>query len=523
MREGFVWPVPARFNIAEAVCERWARAEPDRRALTLLRPDGETRDYSYVQLSRAANRFANVLKAHGVGRGDRVAVLLPQVPETVLTHLAAYKLGAIAVPLFTLFGEDGLKYRLGDSGAKALVTDKANLPKVLAIRHDLPDLAEVFSIDGVESGIHAFWQELGRAADACETADTGPDDPAFLSYTSGTTGPPKGALHAHRVLLGHLPGVELHHDFLPQPGDCLWTPADWAWMGGLTNVMLPALYYGVPLIAHRMAKFDPDHAWWLMDRLGVRNTFLPPTALKLMRQGGAPKHKPDLRSVASGGEALGAELLDWGRATLGTTINEFYGQTECNLILSNSHTTMDVRAGSTGKPVPGHDLAVIDNNGNVLEPGETGEIAVRRPDPVMFLEYWNQPGKTAEKFLGDWMRTGDEGFVDEDGYYHFASRSDDVITSSGYRVGPSEIEDCLTGHPDVAMAGVIGVPDPVRTEAIKAFVVLRPGAALDADALIQRVRDRLSPHLAPREIVAIDALPMTATGKIMRRALKDRR
>ncbi|MHA3913604.1 AMP-binding protein [Halovulum sp. GXIMD14793] len=521
MRAALKWPRPAQFNIAGVTVDRWAQTAPDRRALTYLHADGQTQDYSYAQLSRAASQFANVLQAHGVARGDRVAVLLPQVPETVLTHLAAYKLGAIVVPLFTLFGEDGLQYRLADSGARAVVTDLANLPKVQAIREGLPDLSDVFSIDGPGQGAHGFWDMLADASDHCRTADTSPDDPAFLSYTSGTTGPPKGALHGHRVLLGHLPGVELHHNFLPQKGDCLWTPADWAWMGGLTNVMLPALYYGVPLIAHRMAKFDPDHAWWLMDHLGVRNTFLPPTALKLMRQGGTPKHAANLRSVASGGEALGADLLDWGRTHLGTTINEFYGQTECNIILTNSHSVLDVRPGSTGKPVPGHELAVIDNEGNLLAPGQTGEIAVRRPDPVMFLRYWNQQEKTAEKFIGDWMRTGDEGHMDEDGYYHFASRSDDVITSSGYRVGPTEIEECLTGHPDVTMAGVIGVPDPVRTEAIKAFVVLRHGASMDAQALIQRVRDRLSPHLAPREVEQIDALPMTATGKIMRRALKD--
>lgn len=520
MRGAFKWPMPARFNIAEAVCGSWAKADPDRLALTLLRADGEVRAYSYVQLNRAANRFANVLKAHGVARGDRVAVLLPQMPETVLTHLAAYKLGVIVVPLFTLFGEDGLQYRLSDSGAKALVTDQANLEKVLHIRDGLPDLQDVFSIDGTEAGIHSFWRELGRAADACETVDTGPNDPAFLSYTSGTTGPAKGALHGHRVLLGHLPGVELHHNFLPQKGDCLWTPADWAWMGGLTNVMLPALYYGVPLIAHRMVKFDPDHAYWLMDRLGVRNTFLPPTALKMMRQAEKPKTPVRLRSVASGGEALGAGLLDWGREVFGTTINEFYGQTECNLILSNSHEALDVRPGSTGKPVPGHEVAVIDNDGQVLPLGETGEIAVKRPDPVMFLEYWNQPEKTAEKFVGDWMRTGDIGHMDEGGYYHFASRSDDVITSSGYRIGPSEIEDCLTGHPDVIMAAVIGVPDELRTEAVKAFVVLRDGANVPEQDLITRVRTRISPHLAPREVEFVETLPMTATGKIMRRALK---
>ncbi len=521
MREAFRWPDLARFNIAEVACARWARSQPDRRALTLLRTDGEVRHYTYAELDRAANRFANVLRAHGVARGDRVAVLLPQTPETVLTHLASYKLGAIVVPLFTLFGEDGLEFRLFDSGARALVTDRANLPKIVNIRDRLPALTDVFTVDGTESGTHAFWQELGRAADACEIVDTGPDDPAFLSYTSGTTGPPKGALHGHRVLLGHLPGVELHHNRLPQKGDCLWTPADWAWMGGLANVMLPALTLGVPLVAHRMAKFDPEHAFHLMDRLEVRNVFLPPTALKLMRAAGVPK-VPQLRSVASGGEALGAEMLEWGRATFGTQINEFYGQTECNLVLSNCAEIMPAKPGSMGKPVPGHDVAVLGADGTALPAGEVGEIAIKRPDPGMFLEYWGRPDKTAEKFIGNWMLTGDTGHVDEDGYFHFSARTDDVITSSGYRIGPTEIEDCLTGHPDVLMAAVIGVPDPIRTEAVKAFVVLRHGIGREIldQTLIQRVRDRISPHVAPREVTFVDDLPMTATGKIMRRALK---
>ncbi|MHA1128223.1 MAG: AMP-binding protein, partial [Alphaproteobacteria bacterium] len=340
-------------------------------------------------------------------------------------------------------------------------------------------------------------------------------------YTSGTTGPPKGALHGHRVLLGHQPGVETHHNFLPQKGDCLWTPADWAWMGGLTNVMMPALNYGVPLIAHRMSKFDPDKAFWLMREFNVRNTFLPPTALKLMRQAGgaAPLN---LRSVGSGGEALGAEMLEWGKQALGVTINEFYGQTECNLVLGNCVEVFAPCAGSTGKPTPGHDVAIIDSEGRVLPAGEMGEIAVHRPDPSMFLEYWKQPEKTAEKFIGNWMRTGDVGMMDEEGYFHFSSRTDDVITSSGYRIGPTEIEDCLTGHPSVTMAAVIGVPDPVRTEIIKAYVVATGASdALKAE-LIARVRKRVSPHVAPREVEFVDSLPMTATGKIMRRELKAR-
>jgi len=519
MRAGFSWPEPPRYNIAEQICERWARAEPDRVAMIYIRPDGERRDYTYIQLSRASSRLANALAAHGLGRGDRCAVLLPQTPETILTHLACYKLGAVAVPLFTLFGEDGLRYRLQDSGAKAVVTDGANLAKLLGIRADLPALEEIYSIDQRESGVRGFWQELGKAKDACEMAETSLTDPAFISYTSGTTGPPKGALHGHKVLLGHLPGVETHHNFLPQKGDKLWTPADWAWMGGLTNVMMPALNYGVPLVAHRMAKFDPDEAFALIAREGIRNAFLPPTALKLMRQSTAKT--VDMRSVGSGGEALGAELLDWGRARLGTTINEFYGQTECNLVLGNCHEVFEPRAGSTGRATIGAEVAILGEDGQPLPDGESGEIAVKRGIPQMFLGYWQQPEKTAEKFVGEWMLTGDVGMRDADGYFHFSARADDVITSSGYRIGPSEIEDCLVGHEAVAMAAVIGVPDEVRTEVVKAFVVLNGSGdeALKAE-LIARVRSRISPHVAPREIEFIDALPMTATGKIMRRELK---
>lgn len=516
-RANFVWPQAARFNIAEQICERWARADPDRRALTYLHADGATVDYSYRQLSQASSRLANVLRARGVGRGDRCAVLLPQTPETVLTHLACYKLGAIAVPLFTLFGEDGLQFRLHNSGAKVVVTDVMNLEKVMNIKGNLPDLKVVYSIDGGVGALD-FWQDVNKASERCDMAQTTLDDPAFISYTSGTTGPPKGALHGHRVLLGHLPGVETHHNFLPQKDDCLWTPADWAWMGGLTNVMMPALNYGVPLIAHRMAKFDPEHAFWLMRKLKVRNTFLPPTALKLMRQAPEPACL-NLRSVGSGGEALGTELLEWGQRVFGTTINEFYGQTECNLVLGNSFTAFEPRPGSMGKPVPGHDVAIIDAEGNVLPAGEAGEIAVRRPDPSLFLEYWREPEKTAEKFRGDWMLTGDEGMMDEDGYFFFASRADDVITTSGYRVGPTEIEDCLTSHPAVTMAAVVGVPDPVRTESIKAYVVADGDEALKRE-LILLVRSRISPHVAPREVVFVDSLPMTATGKILRRELK---
>ena len=522
LQAGFRWPRRRRFNIAEACCDAWARRAPERLALRAVAADGGVRDWRYGELARAARRLANVFAHHGLGRGDRVAVLLPQVAEALLAHLAAYRLGAVVVPLFTLFGEDGLAYRLGDSGAKLVVTDAANLPKLVAIRDRLPGLATILSVDGREAGVESLWHEVGRARDVCPMAATGPDDPAFISYTSGTTGPPKGALHAHRVLIGHMPGIELVHDLLGQPGDCLWTPADWAWMGGLTNVLLPGLYLGVPVVAHRQAKFDPERAVAMMATLGVRNAFLPPTGLKLMRQAGV-RSVPGLRSLASAGEALGAGLLDWGREVFGLTINEFYGQTECNVVVGNSARLAPVRPGSAGRAIPGHRVAILSPEGLPLPPDSPGEIAVRAPDPVMFLRYWNAPEKTAEKFAGPWMRTGDEAVMDAEGHVFFQARADDVITSSGYRIGPGEIEECLTGHADVALAAVIGVPDPIRTEAVRAYVVLRPGAATAglAEALIARVRARLSPHVAPREVAFVEALPMTATGKIQRRALRE--
>jgi acetyl-CoA synthetase len=523
MTTAFRWPRPRRFNIAEVCCDVWARADPGRLALRHLQLDGAVRDYGFGELSRASRRLANVLAAQGIGRGDRVAVLLPQSPEALLTHFAAYRLGAIVVPLFTLFGEDGLRFRLADSGARALVTDAPNAEKIAVIRADLPALGLVLSIDGRGEGAGDFWRALGWAAETHASVETGPDDPAFLSYTSGTTGPPKGALHAHRVLLGHLPGISLAHGFLGQPGDRIWTPADWAWMGGLTNVLLPALFYGVPVISHRMPRFDPEAAVALMARLGARNAFFPPTALNLMRQQGITR-VPGLRSVTSAGEALGASLLDWGRGAFGTTINEFYGQTECNAVLGNSAALAPVRPGSAGRAVPGHRVAILAPDGAPRAPGEVGEIAVAAPDPVMFLGYWNDPARTREKVRDGWLLTGDEATMDEDGYVFFRARTDDVITSSGYRIGPGEIEDCLTGHPDVALAAVVGLPDPIRTEIVKAFVVPRPGAAragLEA-ALIERVRARLSAHVAPRRVEFVEALPLTATGKIRRAELRAR-
>ncbi|MCB1405911.1 MAG: AMP-binding protein [Rhodobacteraceae bacterium] len=499
LTDGFTWRIPPRLNMARQACFDWLK-EPDRLAIIDLSGDRRD-DVTYGQLAAMARGLAAHLAGQGVARGDRVAVLRAQDPWTAAAHLAIWSLGAISLPLFKLFGPDALSVRLGDSGARHAVTD------VEGVRL-LRDL-----------GVTAHVPEVLHLADAdLSPVDTGAEDPAVLIYTSGTTGAPKGALHAHRVLTGHLPGVEMSHDRLGQRGDVIWTPADWAWIGGLFDVLMPGLALGVPVVAARLPKFTPEAAREVIRAGGVRNVFFPPTALKMLKA--ADLALPGLRSVASGGEPLGAEMLDWGRRAFGLQINEFYGQTECNMIASSAGSLFPSRPGCIGKPVPGHELAVLGPDGPLGE-GIEGDIAVRRGSASMMLGYWNRPEATAESVRGDWMLTGDRGLW-EQGYLRFVGREDDVITSAGYRIGPAEIEDCLLRHPAVALAAVIGVPDPERTERVCAHVVLKDGQAVTEADLQSHVRTRLSAHLVPREIHFETALPMTVTGKIIRKELKRR-
>jgi acetyl-CoA synthetase len=522
----FQWPKLAHYNIGVDVCDRWAAAEPDRLAIIHVRADGGAEEISYGALRDTSNRLANTLRAHGVKRGDRVAILLPQAPEAAAAHIAIYKLGAIALPLAILFGVDALSYRLQNAGAKAVITNAAGLAKLNEARAAVPSVELVISIDGAGDDALGFHETIAKASRDFTAVDTTPDDPALMIFTSGTTGQAKGALHAHRVLLGHLPGIEMPHDFFPQRGDRFWTPADWAWAGGLLDCLLPSLHHGIPVVARRFEKFDPEEALALLARTGVRNAFIPPTALRMLRSAPSPRGRHDikLRTLGSGGEALGAETYDWGRDAFGLIINEFYGQTECNLVLASCAMLGVSKPGSIGKPVPGHTVAVIRPDGSRADAGELGMIAVKRPDPVMFLEYWGRPEATAQKFIGDWMITGDQGTVDDEGYVTFIGRDDDVITSSGYRIGPGEIEDCLIKHPAVALAAVVGKPDPMRTEIVKAFIVLKSGYTA-SDALAAEVRDfvktKLSGHEYPREVAFIKELPMTTTGKVIRRLLRD--
>ncbi|HET9716931.1 MAG TPA: AMP-binding protein [Pseudolabrys sp.] len=523
----FRWQVPPRYNIGVDVCDRWAEREPGRLAILHARADGPDEQITYGWLRETSNRLANFLRARGVAFGDRVAILLPQQPEVAAIHIAVYKLGAVALPLAVLFGTDALSYRLQNSGAVALLTNRRGVERINSIRGELPDLRLIISLDGEEGSAVGFADGLEAASPDFVPVDTSPNDPAMMVYTSGTTGQPKGALHGHRVLIGHFPGVEMHHDFLPQPGDRIWTPADWAWAGGLLNVLLPGLHYGVPVVARRFEKFDPEEAFALIARTDIRNAFIPPTALRMLRAAPHPKgrHRIKMRSIGSGGESLGAETYEWGRSVFDLAINEFYGQTECNLVLSACGAIGVSKPGAIGRPVAGHTVAVIDSSGTPLKSGETGQIAVRRSDPVMFLEYWGNPDATREKFIGDWMTTGDQGVMDEEGYFTFVGRDDDVITSAGFRIGPGEIEDCLIRHPAVALAAAVGKPDALRTEIVKAFIVLKKGYAPSlalASEIKDFVRTRLSAHEYPREVAFIDDMPMTTTGKVIRRLLRER-
>lgn len=521
IRRDFRWRIPARFNIATACCDDWAAADPGRVAIRHRPETGEGRDWTYGALKDASDRLASALAARGLGRGAVVALLLPQGPEVMIAHFAAMKLGAVSLPLFSLFGPEALAYRLGDAKARVVVTDGDGIAKIEALRPALPDLAEVIVVGGGPAPSRDFWAEIARAAPRTAPCDTAAEDPAILIYTSGTTGAPKGVLHAHRFLLGHLPNVEVSQGLFPRTGAVGWTPADWAWIGGLMDLAMPCLYHGVPVVARRMRKFDADAAFRLIRDEGVTNLFLPPTALKLMRGARVPGGLR-VRAVASGGESLGADMLDWGRSALGAPINEIYGQTECNLVVSSAEGLFATHPGWMGRASPGAEVAVIGPDGGPVAEGALGEIAVRRGHPAMFLGYLGRPEATAAKFAGDWMRTGDLGRRDAEGYLAYVARDDDIIASAGYRVGPSEIENCLTGHPDVVMAACVGVPDAVRGEAIKAFVVLREGAQWEGlpETLAARVRERLSPHLVPRQFERRDRLPMTATGKILRRDLR---
>ena len=530
-REAFSWDVPADYNAAYDLVGK--HDDTDRTALYQAYPDGRRETYTFADLDRRSDRLAAALSERGIEAGDRIGVVLPQVPANPITHLACWKLGAISMPLSVLFGPDGLRYRLGDSGAAAVVTDSDNYETVAEVRGDCPALETVLEVDWKNAGRHADATAFGSALEAAdpgfEAAATGPETPGIIMYTSGSTGPPKGALHTQSVWLGHCPAFRMYFE-LDVSEAIFWTPADWAWIGAMGDLLFPAWHYGRPVVGYPMEGFDAGTALDLMTEYDVTSSFLPPTAIRMLMGADVAEYDLSLSEICSGGEPLTSEILEWADEELGgVLINELYGQTEANIFIANCRSWFETRAGSMGKPVPGHEAAPIDPETGERRPdGEVGELAIKREgDPIVFERYWNQPEKTAAATVdapdgGTWHLTGDLGWRDEDGYFWFKSRADDVIITAGYRVGPGEVEQAILDHPGVAQVGVVGVDDDLRGEKIAAFVQPTDDATA-GDALRGEiralVRERLAKHEYPREIQFRAELPQTTTGKIKRREL----
>jgi acetyl-CoA synthetase len=557
LHASFRWQVPARFNIAQVCCTRWARdpATAPRTAIAWEHEDGSQGRMSFAQLQAQANQISHALRRLGVQRGDRVAVVMPQRPHTAVAHMALYQLGAVAMPLSMLFGPDALVYRLQDSGAVVAIADESSMRNLQSVRADCPALRSVIAVGAAVGQGDLDWEAalalaLAPHPTSFTPVDTAADDPAVLIYTSGTTGPPKGALLAQRALIGNLSGFVCSQNWFgarpPQDSDeVFWSPADWAWTGGLMDALLPALYFGRPIVAYQ-GRFSAETALALMARHQITHTFLFPTALKaMMKAVPLPRehHVLKLRAVMSAGEAVGDAVFQWCQDALGVTVNEMFGQTEINYIVGNcgryldasgqAHAAWPARPGSMGRPYPGHRVAVIDDQGQECTRGTPGDVALHRldvhgqPNPVFFLGYWNNLAATRAKFTGDlansWCRTGDTAVMDAHGYLWYQGRSDDVFKAAGYRIGPSEIENCLVKHPAVANAAVVPKPDAERGALVKAYVVLAAGHVGDAalvQALQAHVRGQLAPYEYPKEIEFIDALPMTTTGKVQRRVLR---
>jgi acetyl-CoA synthetase len=574
LHAGFRWHVPTEFNMADACMRRWARdaRAAQRTAVIATAPGQPDRAHSYGELFAQANRLANALQVLGVQRGDRVAIVLPQRFETAVAYMAVLQMGAVAMPLSQLFGPEALEFRLHDSEAVVAICDASTLGGVQSVSANCPRLQDVIAID-VPDGSALDWAALLAQEPAeFEPVHTLADEAAVLIYTSGTTGNPKGALIPHRALIGNLTGFVCSQNWFGfDPFDAkqaskavFWSPADWAWTGGLMDALLPTLYFGRPIVAHN-GRFSPQLAFELIERHGVTHSFLFPTALKAMMKA-YPKPREHFRfalqGLMSAGEAVGDAVFNWCRDQLGITVNEMFGQTEINYIVGNCAMQWTptlpaargllppegaerglgrpgaafgwpARPGSMGKAYPGHRVAVIDDDGHECPVGVPGDVAVHRRDvhgeldPIFFLGYWKNEGATRAKFTGhpenSWCRTGDMAVRDADGYLWYQGRADDVFKAAGYRIGPSEIENCLVKHPAVANAAVVPKPDPERGAVVKAYVVLAAGhtggAALIAE-LQAHVKGRLAPYEYPKEIEFIVALPMTTTGKVQRRVLR---
>lgn len=529
-RSAFSWDqIPSDYNIAHDCLRK--HENQDAIALYQGYYEGHRETYTFRELDEKSNQLANALANSGIERGDRVAVVVPQKPANPLTHFACWKIGAISLPLSVLFGDEAMEYRLNDSGAKAVVADTAVLDTIEDVRGACPDLETVVSVDAESSNddIVPFGEFYEPESAEFVIAETDANTPAIIIYTSGSTGPPKGVLHTHGLWLGHCPAFYMYFE-RDVEDSVFWTPADWAWIGALGDVVFPAWHYGRPLVSYPMGGFDREKAYELLQEFNITDSFLPPTAIRMMMDVEKPteQYELSLKAICSGGEPLTPEILEWADDELeGVAVNELYGQTEANLLVTNCRDWFPAQAESMGKPVPGHNVAIVDEEtGEQQAAGEVGMIAVKHgDDPVIFKEYWNKPEKTKKARRGEWHLTGDLGYKVADGYFWFKSRDDDVIITSGYRVGPGEVESAILEHPDVQQVGVIGVPDDRRGEIIKAFVQPTTGVSGDdqlRNEIQDRVRNRLAKYEYPREIEFVESLPQTTTGKIQRKKLRER-
>lgn len=523
--EQFEWEIPETFNIAEAVCGRWASQDDGKQRVALFyeAEDGTRETYTFWQVQRTANRVSNVLADAGVDQDTRVGIVLPQRPETLFANLGVLQLGAISVPLSVLYGTEGLRYRLNHSQTEVAIVDEERADLVDDLRDELDHLETVITIDDPGINGTSWEEELEAASPEFETVATNPEDSAYIIYTSGTTGKPKGAHHAHRKLLGYIPGWQLMNEF-PEDGAVHYTPSGWSWVGGLFAVVWGAWYHGQAVVGYG-GQFDPDVVYDLLERYGVTNPLLTSTMVRMLKESDGGDRDLDIEVVPSGGEKVTEDVFEFVEAEWDAVVNEIYGQTECNFLVGTNHELMAVNHEATGKPCPGHEVAIIDETtGERKEPGEIGHIAVKRPDPSMLLDYWNQPDLTEDLFVGDWMKTGDAGSYDEDGYIYYEGRADEVIITSGYRVSPLEVEECLREHDAVNDAVVVGVEHAERGTAVKAFVKPEPGVEPSDDLVAELqtfVKEREAAYKYPREVEFVEEFPTTVSGKIQRHKLTE--
>jgi acetyl-CoA synthetase len=501
------WQVPERYNIASDVCDKHPR---DKLAMVWEDWRGTERRVSWGELQDLASKFANVLTKSGVERGDRVAMLLPATPETAAAFLGTWKAGAILLSMSVLYGDEGIRHRIQDSQAKVLVTNAENADR---IERGLVD--EVLVLDD---------KLFADASARFDTVDTSADDPAQLYYSSGTTGLAKGILHAHRYILAHEEFIYCHD---VRDGELFHGMGEWAWAAGIAPLLGPWRLGATQFVFQRQGGFDPDQQLAVLSKHGVTNVFTTPTAMRsMMGVGDAGKRYPQqFRVVCSAGEPLNPEAIRWFRSQYGLTVLDFYGLTESYPLCAN-FPFMEVREGSMGRPMPGWEVQILDEDEKPVPAGERGEICLRaRSNPHYPLGYWNRPEDTEEAFGGEWFHTKDAAEQDEDGYFWYAGRADDVIISAGYRIGPFEVESACIEHPAVREAAAVASPDERRGNVVKAFVVLSEGHGPSDDLAedIKRfVRDRHSAYAYPRRIEFVDDLPKTLTGKIRRIELRER-